>query len=175
MGATHRYSPGTDPTGTRHGCRRRDPQPLQLGKAPRTHSAPTQGFGLIERTNQEVFMMSALPSVQEGSGTSCFQAAPVPQRRQLRVTVLLLSLEQRVPKDRDCTFTNRFTPSPALGSPEAPLLRLFGNCCYEGGTLKPHLISASPCFNQWRSDVQLSLNPAVPGQLMCANIKASLM
>ena len=74
------YSPSIDPTGTRRTCRcrehGRDLQPLWLGKAPCTRSARMWGTCLIKRTNQGVYMMLGLPSVQEGSGTIVFKQHP---------------------------------------------------------------------------------------------------
>lgn len=75
--------------------------------------------------------MTGLSSVQEGPGTPCFQAARV------HAPVPLLPSEQRMPRGRDCTFTDGFTLSPTLGSPRAPFPRLFRNCCLEDGTTYP--------------------------------------
>lgn len=84
-------------------------QPLWLGKAPSTHSAQMQGFCLTKRTNQDVYMMPGLPSVQEGSGMPCFKASHILQCWQLRVAVL-----QRLPRGRDPPSLTDFHHLPHL-------------------------------------------------------------
>lgn len=143
----------TAPASTQQGARQGPAAFMARESTVHTHSARMWGICLIKRTNQGVYMMLGLPSVQEGSGTIVFKQHPCCSAGSSPCRCTSAPLRAEGLQGQGPHFALHHLLILLMlhywGYSETAVMEM----------VPLNLISASPCLNQCSSDIHLITKP----------------